>query len=98
MATFLQKNFPGLVQFLRSFFNAMDNRTEGHSLRKWLAVGFFWLTSVLCLRFTDKDNLVIIIGILTGMIVTLVITYSVTNLKDKKLDAQTPGSQEDVKS
>jgi FtsH-binding integral membrane protein len=74
------------TKFISDFLHAMDNKTEGHSLRKWLTVGFFWLVLFLCLKYTNSENLDIIIGILTGLISALIITYSVSNIQEKKLD------------
>jgi FtsH-binding integral membrane protein len=73
-------------KFISDFLHAMDNKSAGHSLRKWLSVGFFWLVVLLCLIYTDNDNLTIIIGILTGMISALIITYSVSNIQEKKIE------------
>lgn len=92
MTDWLKKNFPGTFKFLADFFRAMDNGKGGSSLRKWLAVGFFWLTVKVTLQYTDKDNLVVVLGILTGMITALVITYSVANIKEKGMEqSKSPG-------
>jgi hypothetical protein len=86
----LKEKFPGTFSFFVDFFRAMDNGKGGSSLRKWLAVGFFWLTVKVTLQYTDKDNLVVVLGILTGMITALVITYSVANIKEKAIDNPKP--------
>jgi len=85
MKEWLMKKFPGIYKFFTDFFNGLNNKPGGHSLRKLLAVGFFWLTAVLCIGYTTSDNLAIIVGILTGMITTLVVTYSVSNYKEQKI-------------
>ena len=85
MIQWFKKTFPDTYEFIRNFFKALNNRSEGHSLRKWLAIGFFWLTSVVVLRFTDATNLVMVIGVLCGMITTLIVTYSVSNYKEKQI-------------
>lgn len=85
---FLKKNFPYFYKFIRNFFKALNNTPEGHSLRKWLSVGFFWLISILVLRYTDNNNLVSIVTVLCGMITTLIVTYSISNYKEKQLNSQ----------
>lgn len=85
MITWFKKTFPDTYEFIRNFFKALNNKNEGHSLRKWLAVGFFWLTAVVVLRFTDASNLVAVISVLSGMITTLIVTYSVSNYKEKQI-------------
>jgi len=82
----LKEKFPGTFTFFTDFLKALDNRSGGMSLRKLLAVGFFWLTVKVTVQYTDKDNLVVVLGILTGMITALVITYSVANIKEKEID------------
>lgn len=69
---------------INHFISGLDNKPDGMSLRKLLAVGFFWITAVLCIRYTDKDNLVMVITILTGMITALIITYTVGNYKERE--------------
>lgn len=93
---FIKKYAPGLWNFLKGFFDAMTNRKEGQSLRKWLAVGFFWLVSVMCIRFTDSTNVVSIVTILCSMITSLVITYTVGNFKEQKLDKQPDAPKTDL--
>lgn len=85
MFAWFKKYFPDTYEFIRNFFKALNNKNEGHSLRKWLAVGFFWLTAVVVLRFTDASNLVAVISVLSGMITTLIVTYSVSNYKEKQI-------------
>ena len=81
----LKEKFPNTLQFIADFFNALSNKSNGHSLRKWLAVGFFWLTFKLSLEHTNSENLVIVLGIHVGMISTLIITYTVSNHQEKLL-------------
>lgn len=93
MLTWLKTTFPGTFKFLADFFRAMDNGKGGSSLRKWLAVGFFWLTAKVTIQYTSTDNLAVVLGILTGMIVSLVITYTVGNIKEKGMDqSKSPAS------
>jgi hypothetical protein len=89
MRKWLEKNMPGTWKFFADFFGGLNNKPGGHSLRKLLAVGFFWLTALLCIRYTDSTNLVAVVTILCGMITSLVVTYSVSNYKEKKLEAPT---------
>ena len=77
---------PTLYTFLKGFFGATDNKPGGQSLRKWLAIGFFWLTASLSVEYTDKDNLVSVITVHTAMITALMITNTAGNYYDKKLD------------
>lgn len=77
------RTFKKTISFIQDFLRALDNRPGGHSMRKWLAVGFFWLTAVVTLRYTDSNNVTVVLGILTGMITALVITYTVGNSKSK---------------
>lgn len=86
MITYIKKTFPGTWKFLADFFEALTNKKSGHSLRKWLAVGFFWLTADVTIRYTNESNLAMVLGILTGMITALVITYTVGNHQDQKLN------------
>lgn len=85
---FLKQYFPGIHRFIAGFFNAMDNESGAHSqsLRKWLAVGFFWLLCVIVIRYTDATNIIAMATILTSMITALVITYTVGNIKERKID------------
>lgn len=84
MVEWIKKNIK-LPKFIKDFLGALNNNPGSQSLRKLLAVGFFWLTAALCIRYTDRDNLVMIVGILTAMITTLVVTYSVSNIQEQKL-------------
>lgn len=85
MITWFKKTFPDSYEFIRNFFKALNNKSEGHSLRKWLAIGFFWIISECVLRFTSEDNVVSVITVLSGMITTLIVTYTVGNYQEKKL-------------
>ena len=85
MITWIKKTFPDSYEFIRNFFKALNNKSEGHSLRKWLCIGFFWLTGVLVVRYTDNNNLVSVITVLCGMITSLIVTYTVGNYQEKKL-------------
>lgn len=94
MRTWIKENIPGTWSFFHDMARAMDNRKGGHSLRKWLAVGFYWLMWLLSVRFTTEDNLVVVLGIHAGMITTLIITYSAANVAEKKLDKQNENADE----
>lgn len=96
MINLIRKYVPTLYTFLKGFFGATDNKPGGQSLRKWLAIGFFWLTASLSVKYTDKDNLVSVITVHTAMITALIITYSASNYQEKKLDKTTtpaPGNE-----
>lgn len=81
----MKGSFPDTYEFIRNFFKALNNKSEGHSLRKWLTIGFFWLTGVLVVRYTDNNNLVSVITVLCSMITSLIVTYTVGNYKEKQL-------------
>lgn len=87
MFDFMKKSFPGTWKFIADFFEALNGNRKGHSLRKWLAVGFFWLCAVVTIRYTTSENLEGVLVILTSMITALIITYSVSNHADNKLQA-----------
>lgn len=86
MIQWFKKTFPDTYEFIRNFFKALNNKSEGHSLRKWLAIGFFWLIGATVLKYTDTNNLVSVITVLSGMITTLIVTYTVGNYQEKKLE------------
>ena len=90
MREILKKYFPGISGFVGDFFSALNNKSEGHSLRKWLALGFFWLIGVLVVRYTDNNNVASVITVLSGMITSLIVTYTVGNYHEKKLDKPNP--------
>ncbi len=77
ISKWFKKNMPDTYMFFKSFFLALNNKPEGHSLKKWLAVGFFWLVAVCVFRYTDKDNVEGVLIILTSMITALIITNTV---------------------
>lgn len=78
-----KKNY---LKFAQDFLKAMTNDGSGHSLRKWLAVGCFWVLAKVCISYTNKDNLVLVITCLSSLITALVITYTVGNVSEKKID------------
>jgi|JI10StandDraft_1071094.scaffolds.fasta_scaffold768413_3 hypothetical protein len=94
ISKWFKEKMPDTYQFFKNFFLAMNNKSEGHSLRKWLAVGFFWLCAECVFRFTTTENVAIVLGILTGMITALVITYSVTNSKSNKEEPKDPTNEQ----
>lgn len=85
----LKVKLPGTFKFLTDFFDAMNNKKSGHSLRKWLAVGFYWIMATLSFRYTDATNLVPVLGIHAGLITALVITYTTGNIQERKIDVNT---------
>jgi hypothetical protein len=95
MFSLLKKYMPGTFDFMSQFFDAMNNKKGGHSLRKWLAVGFYWLMFILSMKFTTSDNIVAVLTIHASMITALVITYTTGNYHDKKNELlNTPKSDE----
>lgn len=96
ISKWFKENMPDTYTFFKSFFLALNNRSEGHSLKKWLAVGFFWLCAVCVFRFTDKDNVEGVLVILTSMITALVITNTVqvTKMNTKKDEVKDPTNEQ----
>lgn len=84
-----KRTFPDTVEFIRNFFKTMNNKPEGHSIRKWLSVGCFWILAEICIKYTDANTIVAVAGVLSALITTLVITHTVGNYQDKKLDKLT---------
>lgn len=82
----LTKNMPDTYQFIRNFFKALNNLPGGHSLRKWLGIGTFWVLAVICVRYTDNNNAVSMATVLSGLIVSLMVTNTVGNHYEKKLE------------
>jgi len=60
-----------MPKFLNDFLRSMSNSPGGHALKKWIAVGFFWLIVHITIKFTDSDNLVMVLGIHTGFLAVL---------------------------
>ena len=75
--------FKKLPNFVSNFIAAMDNTALGHSLKKWLAVGTFWLLTYVTAKFTNKDNLAVVLGILSGLITALMGINTYANLANK---------------
>jgi xanthine/uracil permease len=100
LSGWLQVNIPDSYEFVRNFFKALNNKSEGHSLRKWLSIGFFWLVGTLVVEYTDNNNVVSVITVLCGMITSLVVTYTVGNYKEKQITAKPPenGSPEQTEA
>jgi len=89
MATFsgwMTANMPDTYEFVRNFFKALNNKPGGHSLRKWLAIGVFWVLAEIAIRYTDVNNAVTMATVLAGLITSLMITNTVGNHYDKKLE------------
>jgi hypothetical protein len=75
-----------LEKFVHDFLAGMSNERGGHSMKKWLAVGFFWLTCIICIRFTTDSNVTYVIGILTATILALMGINQLGKQSMKKLD------------
>ena len=86
MIKWIKETFPDTYEFIRNFFKALNNKPGCHSLRKWLAIGLFWVLSEICIRYTDTNNAVAMATVLAGLITTLMITNTVGNHYDKKLN------------
>jgi hypothetical protein len=71
----------GKIQdFMKNFFSGLSNNHLGHSLKKWLAIGTFWLMCVVVIRYKTSENLFGTIGTLS----TLIVTLMGINVLDKK--------------
>lgn len=82
-----------LPKFLQNFLTAMDNTQMGQSLKKWLAVGFFWLTVHVTIRNTTEKNLELVLTILCTTLLALVGIEHIFKYKVKALetkDTKTP--------
>ncbi len=86
----LKKYTPGTFKFFADFFEAMTAKKSGHSLRKWLAVGFYWIMFILSIKYTTSENLTAVLAIHAGMITALVITYTAGNIQERKIDNINP--------
>lgn len=89
-------NIPGfqLPKFLQDFLHAMNNSKFGHSLKKWMAVGVFWLIAHIVEKNTTPDNLIPVLGILGGLLATLMGLNSFFVHKDRQLSKDEPKDQE----
>lgn len=90
IGAWVKTNMPDTYAFFKNFFLALNNKQEGHSLKKWLAVGFFWLCAICVYRYTDKDNVEGVLIILTSMITALVITNAAQVTAMKKKESEKP--------
>lgn len=86
VSKWMSANMPDTYEFVRNFFKALNNRPGGHSLRKWLAIGVFWILVEISIRYTDPNNAVSMATVLAGLITTLTITNTVGNHYDKKVE------------
>lgn len=86
MSKWIKNNIPGTYNFFVDFFEAMNNKSTGHSLRKWLSVGFFWIIAEISFKFTNPDNLISVLTILAGMVTALTVTYTVGNTVQHKIN------------
>lgn len=73
-------------KFGQDFLAALSNEKGGHSLRKLLAVGCFWVMTLVTLRYTSETNIEVVLGIYSALITALVITYTAGNIKQQKKD------------
>lgn len=74
-----------MKQFIQSFFKSMENSPEGHSLRKWLSVGCFWLIVFLTVRNTTSENLEWVLWILSPTMLAFAGLYTWGNIKEKQI-------------
>lgn len=88
----------GIKEFIIDFFKTMNNSPEGHSLRKWLAVGCFWIISVVVYMHTTSENLEWVLGILCPTMLAFTGLYTWGNIKERQIKNATEQrpSQEDI--
>jgi len=86
MIKWIKETFPDSYEFIRNFFKALNNKPGGHSLRKWLSIGIFWVIAEIAIRYTDVNNAVSMVTVLSALITSLVITNTVGNHYDKKVE------------
>ena len=86
MIKWFKSTFPDTTEFIRNFFKTMNNKAEGHSLRKWISVGCFWILAKICVMYTDNTNVVSVATVISSLITALIITNTVGNYQEKKLD------------
>lgn len=87
-----------LKQFALDFLLAMHNNALGHSLRKWMAVGCFWLIAVVVYMHTTSENLEWVLGILCPTMLAFAGLYTWGNIKERQIKNATEQrhSQEDI--
>ena len=73
-----------LIKFAKDFFGALDNLPGGHSLKKWLAVGMYWLVWYVTMTFTNEHNVIEVMLIHSGNMLILAGVYTYSNLKKEK--------------
>ena len=74
-----------MKEFIKSFFKSMENSPEGHSLRKWLAVGCFWLIAAVTIMNTTSENLEWVLFILCSAMLAFTGLYTWGNIKEKQI-------------
>lgn len=73
-----------LTLFFDNFFGALRDKSGSHSLKKWICVGIFWVYAETSVRFTTKDNLVEVLAVHAGLIVTLLGIHTYQKIKTNK--------------
>ncbi len=91
-----KNNLPGTYNFFLDFFQSMNNSKSGHSLRKWLAVGFYWIMFKLSMSYTTEANVTAVLAIHAGMITALIITYTAGNIAQNKINKTTKPEEDEA--
>jgi len=84
----LKETFPGVYKFFSDFFKGMNNKEEGHSLKRWLTVGMFWLIFHITEENTTAENLEYVLAIHVTAMLSLAGIYTYSNIKTKRLDIE----------
>ena len=70
--------------FLFNINNMMNGGVLGYSLKKWLAVIITIILGIVEIKYTDKDNLVAVATVDSGLISALIITSAVQQVSEHK--------------
>ena len=73
------------IEFVVDFLKMMNNSPEGHSLRKWMVVGFFALIFKVTDDYTTSENLEWVLFILSSTMLTFEGLYTWANMKEKQI-------------
>ena len=82
--------------FFDNFLASMRDRKGAHSLTKWCALSVVWVYLVTSVRFTTSENLVAVLGVHAGLIISLFFTHKY--YKNKTNDNVIPDSPDTNKA
>ena len=73
--------FQTIKNICKDFYNVLNNNGDGHSLKKVLSVGYFVLCAYVTIKYTNLNNVVQILTILVGTLVSLLGINTYANYK-----------------